>query len=141
MISFHGRTFSLMILYAISLHLAWSVILLFDASAMNATAVHALIRWGVSSSSLAAIIAACALMALFALFLKPTWALMLLLPQQILLMMSASGAIDAIWIAQFADGVVRDRGFIAADQLYSVLAAAGHTLAIIRHAMHSNHDR
>lgn len=136
MIDVAGRSFSIMILYAVTLHLAWATILQFDPSAMDATALHALSRWGLSPTSLSILIAACAIAALAALSTrKPTWMLFLLLPQQILLMMSASGAIEAIWVSQFADGVVRPRGFIAADQLYSVLAAVGHTTAIIRHAI------
>jgi hypothetical protein len=45
-------------------------------------------------------------------------------------MMSAAGAIEAMWLGQFADGVLRPTAFIAADQMYTVLAALGHTVAI-----------
>jgi len=45
-------------------------------------------------------------------------------------MMSAAGAIEAIFISQYADGVLRPWAFIAADQVYSIIAALGHTLAM-----------
>lgn len=128
------RYISIMVIYAISLHLAWAFILLIDESAVNATALNALYRYIHPPIFLAVAVAAAALLALVAVFTRPSWTLVLLLPQQVLLMMSAAGAIEAIWTAQFADGVVRTRGFIAADQFYSVLAAIGHTAAIILQA-------
>ncbi len=70
-----------------------------------------------------------------------SWVVVLLLPQQILLMMGVSGAIEAIWLSQFADGVLRPRAFIAADQINSVLAAIGHTVAIISHALNKLPNR
>lgn len=129
------RSISIMVLYAISLHLAWAILLLIDESAVNATAVNALFRYVHPPIVLAIAVASAALLALVAMVTRPTWTLVLLLPQQILLMMSAAGAIEAIWSAQFADGVIRSSAFIAADQLYSVLAAIGHTFAIIMQAL------
>ncbi len=60
------------------------------------------------------------------------------MPQQILLMMSAAGAVESMWLGQFADGVLRPHTFIIADQIYSILAAIGHTVAIIMHARRIN---
>lgn len=134
MISWHNHSLSIMVFYAVLLHLVWAGILLFDDSAINATAVNALYRYIGPTMLLAAVVAAAALSAAYAMFSNTSWTLILLLPQQILLMMSAAGCIEAIWASQFADGVLRPRGFIAADQIYSVLAAIGHTLAIIAHA-------
>lgn len=133
MITFRDHSVSIMVSYAVALHLAWAVILLIDHSAVNATAVHALHRW-IALPWLPASVALAALCAVCAMAWNSRWTLVLLLPQQILLMMSAAGAVEAIWLSQFADGVIRARAFIAADQLYSVLAAMGHTLAIIAHA-------
>jgi hypothetical protein len=147
-VKYLSATISLMVLYAVSLHLVWAVILVFDSSAINATAVNALYRavellgWPEADSVLLLTVLVCsvALCALVALTLHHTgraraWILLLLVPQQAVLFISAAGAIDAIWNAQFADGVIRDRGFIAADQFYSILAALWHTLAIIRQAL------
>ena len=39
-----------------------------------------------------------------------------------------------MWLAQFADGVLRPASFIAADQVYSVLAAFCHTIALITYS-------
>ena len=135
MISMNDRSISIMVLYAIALHLSWSFILLFDHGAINATAVHALARYIYPVGLLVWVIAGAALAALVALLTRSIWTVVLLLPQQVLLMMSASGAVEAIWLSQFADGVIRSRAFIAADQLYSVLAAIGHTMAITIHAL------
>jgi len=126
---------SIMVLYAVALHLSWSIILLFDYAAINATAVNALARYIQPPGFLLCVIAAAAIAALIGLATRAPWIILLLLPQQVLLMMSASGAIEAIWLSQFADGVIRSRAFIAADQLYSVLAAIGHTAAITIHAL------
>lgn len=136
MIRYHNIHLSIMVLYAVALHMVWAVILVNDASATNATAVHAVSRFIKDPETLAAVIFSAAAFALIGLFsYRVPLFVMLLLPQQVLLVISAAGAIEAMWLSQFADGVVRPRGFIAADQIYSVLAAAGHTIAIIAHAV------
>jgi hypothetical protein len=133
-----ARSISIMVLYAIALHLSWAVILLFDHQAINATALNALARYIYPPELLVWVIASAAIAALIALSTRRPWIVLLLLPQQVLLMMSASGAAEAIWLSQFADGVIRSRSFIAADQLYSILAAIGHTAAITIHAIRVN---
>jgi hypothetical protein len=60
----------------------------------------------------------------------------MLLPQQTLLMISACGAILAIYFSRYADGVVRPRPFIAADQIHVILAALGHTTAVVAYVLH-----
>lgn len=130
-----GRYISIMVMYAVALHLAWAVVLLFDNSATGATAVDALFRFIYPIPVLSAVLAVAGGMAFWAMFTREPWVVLLLIPQQILLMMSAVGAIEAMWLQQFADGVVRDFGFIAADQMHIVLAAIGHTAAIVAHAL------
>ena len=71
------------------------------------------------------------LLAIGALFLHFPWNAVFLIPQQSLLLVSAAGAITAMVLSQFADGVVRPRAFIAADQMHIVLAALGHGAAIV----------
>lgn len=134
MLSISERPVSIMVGYAIVLHLTWAIIILFDPVAVNATAVAALYRHIQPPIVLACVIASASLLAIAGLYTRVPWIVFLLMPQQILLMMSAAGAVEAIWTAQFADGVIRPRAFIAADQLYSVFAAIGHTIAIIAHA-------
>lgn len=138
MIRINNHPVSIMVLYAIALHLAWASILWFDDAATNATALNALFRYIQPTGLLSFVIASAAIAALVALFTENPWVVILLLPQQVLLMMSAAGATEAMWLAQFADGVLRPRAFIVADQLYSVLAAVGHTAAITFHALRVN---
>lgn len=137
MFLFQKRPISIMVLFAITLHLWWAGLLFADKSALGATGVHAIAQYLGSSDLLPTIIGGAALMALWGLFAttSPFWIVVWLLPQQVLLVASASGAIEAMWLAQFADGVLRPRAFIAADQMYSVLAAVGHTIAIIVHTV------
>lgn len=128
------RTVSIMVLFSVALHLTWAVLIMHDNSAMNATAVHGVGRFITSPELLAWTFASAAWFAVLGMFTKVPWIILLLIPQQILLMFSAAGVIESVWIAQFADGVVRSRSFLAADQSYSVLAAIGHSLAMIAHA-------
>lgn len=134
MFTSYNRQISIMVVYAITLHLCWCAFILIDPAAVNATAVHALARYIHPPPFLAGVIFGVAILAIAGLFTRTPWIVILLAPQQIILMMSASGAIEAIWNSQFADGIIRPRAFLAADQIYSVLAAFGHTAAIIAHA-------
>lgn len=126
--------YSIMVMYATALHLTWASVLTFADSALGATAVEALYRYIYPAPVLTIALTSAALMAICAMFTRVPWIVFLLLPQQALLCMSAAGAIEAMWLGQFADGVQRDFGFIAVDQMHIVLAAVGHTLAIIAHA-------
>jgi hypothetical protein len=117
------------ILYAVLLHLTWAVVLFLSDSAGNATAIHALLDlvpryWAV------AIYGGVGLIALYGM-IKIRICLYCLLPQQFILMVSAVGAVYAMWTGHFADGVARSVPFIIADQVSGVLAALGHTYAII----------
>lgn len=135
MLIFRKQAVSIMVMYAISLHLFWAAIILIDDSSVHATAVHALFRYIAPPVLLSAFILFAALLATLGLFTHVPWIVVMLMPQQILLMMSAAGAVEAIWLSQFADGVIRPRSFVAADQIYSILAAFWHTVAIIAHAI------
>lgn len=134
MLSFRSRPISIMIGFSILLHLVWAATILVDDSAVGATALSALHRYVQDPRYLSGLIASAAFLAFGALWTKRPWIVLLLIPQQILLCMSAAGAIEAMWLSQFADGVFRPRAFIIADQCYCVLAAIGHTVAIVVHA-------
>lgn len=136
MIKIHGHALSIMVLYAVTLHYAWAIALFFDDSAAMATGIHSLERF-ISMPVLPWAIASAATMALIGIFVYSPWFLMLLLPQQFMLMISAAGAIDAISMEQFADGTMRPFWFVLADQCNSVFAAVWHTVAIIAHARRS----
>jgi hypothetical protein len=56
--------------------------------------------------------------------------LLLILPQQFLLLVSMGGAIEAVVKGVYADGTVRPSVFIFVDQFPAILIACFHTLAI-----------
>lgn len=134
MILVGDRYISLMVLFSVALHLLWAVLIFHDHSAVNATAVHGVGKFIESPILLAMTFAGVAWCATLGIFTRLPWIVLLLIPQQIVLLFSAVGVVEAIWLAQFADGVVRSRSFLAADQIYTVLAAVGHTFAMIAHA-------
>lgn len=125
---------SILVSCAIVLHVFWAAMVMLDHAALNANAVNVLHRYIQSPGLLIALLVLSSVLATVAIFSTRAWTVFLLMPQQILLMASASGAIDSIWLGQFADGVLRPHAFIAADQIYSVIIALGHTVAIIIHA-------
>lgn len=133
MFIFRQRYVSVMILSAVVLHFLWAGCVFYSDDALGPTGVAALARY-IPAVILPWSILTAAVLALVALSLRPAWFLLMLMPQQILLLMSASGAIEAIWLGQFADGVVRSRVFLLADQFYSILVCIGHTTAIALHA-------
>jgi hypothetical protein len=62
---------------------------------------------------------------------NPFHRILLLLPQQSLLVISALGALSAIISGHFADGVVRPWGFIMADQFPIILSAILYSVSIV----------
>jgi hypothetical protein len=140
MIVLFRRQVSIMVLYAITLHLGWAWFLLRPGAAdvLNVNAIHAIHQWPMtiiagSAPALAAVIAGAALLALIGLLTDSPWGALLLIPQQTLLTFSAAGAIDSVFLGHFADGAPYPPDFIGADQLYSILAAIFHTMAIYAH--------
>ncbi len=121
----------IIILYCILLHLSWAGIVYWDHDATGATAVNALFRIFGSIEALIVALITTSVLAIVALFTRVPWAVVLLSPQQSLLLISASGAIGAMVLSMFADGVIRPRAFIIADQMHIVLAAVGHAFAIV----------
>ena len=121
-----------MVMYAVVLHLTWAVLVWLDPAAVNSTPVHSIFRFIRSETILPFVLVCAAALALIGNLSRNHWALLLLIPQQTILMMAASGSIDAIWTSQYADGEVRNQAFIAADQANSILAAFGHTWALVR---------
>lgn len=135
MIEINKHAISIMVLFAILLHLWWTGLILIDPAALNATGVSSLRFHGASPGVVAAMTFFAAIFASIGIFTRQPWVVLLLLPQQVLLMMSMAGAIEAMWLGQYADGVVRPHAMIMADQGYSLFAAICHTMAIIAHAL------
>lgn len=134
MLKVKDRPISIMVIYCCILHLEWAALLFIDPAAAGATPVSALHRFVGSIGFLQFTLILASALALTGLSVKSPWGVLYLIPQQCLLMISAVGALRAIYLGQFADGVLRPYAFIAADQLHIVLAALGHATAIIVHA-------
>ena len=127
------RSLPVMIIYAIALHICWGVLGTIDDTTYLSTAASAPFHlFGNLTALVCIVVAVSALTGLIARFRSPLTSLMCMLPQQSLLIISAVGAAHAIYLGQFADGVVRSRFFIAADQVPAILAAIGHTVSMLR---------
>lgn len=135
MVTICQRQVSITVLFAITLHLFWASCLLIDLAPLGVNAINALHRFIQPPPLLVATLVGVALLAGIGIFHRNRWAVLLLVPQQAILFMSAYGGVQSAWLGQFADGVLRPHTFIASDQIYSVLLAIFHTVAIIAHAM------
>lgn len=137
MLTIGARRISLLICSAIVLHFFWAAMIAVDQASLNANALSILYRYVHEPMALAVILCGSSACAIASLVIRsPTTALMLI-PQQLILMASASNSVDAIWLGRFADGVTRSHAFIAADQVYAIILAIGHTLALVSHVLES----
>lgn len=121
---------SVIILYGIVLHAVWATALFFDAAVRGVTAIWEISTWAPAPYT-KFVLAAVAFLAGVALFFDGLRRTALLLPQQTILFLSAVGAVEAMYLSAYADGVLRPRAFLIADQLPAVLLAVAHTIAII----------
>jgi hypothetical protein len=119
---------------AVLLHLTWCVLLLLpDTHAPGATPVYEVVRLAGSPWRAAVLLGSVALTAMWGALrrLPPGLKIYFLLPQQLVLGISAAGSILAMYNSHYADGVPRAASFIIADQLAVVLTWMFHTLAIL----------
>ena len=127
---------------AIATHLWWgSLLLLYADDVTGITAIKHTMDLGFSPVGLGcvyigvSVTASCGLLGVFDRYVPKDYhwfvTLIEVLPQQSLLVYSAIGAIQAIVASQFADGVIRPRAFIAADQFPAVALCVFHTCAIL----------
>lgn len=115
---------SSIIAFAITLHILWGIGLLISPSPQNITAIAALVKLGMASpAGIGVLYLTVALSALLGMTLCLRVGLFFLLPQALMLCLSASGALKAMWCGCFADGVVRDSSFLVADQAPAVITA------------------
>jgi len=120
-----------MIWYAIILHWVWGIMLLSSNSPLNITAIHAMTQMHMSSAPVVGILyLLSALLAVVALAAPRIVGAILLIPQQLLLTVSAIGALMAMFSGSFADGVIRPIPFLVADQAPAVVAAVCHFLSV-----------
>ncbi len=135
MITIGKNPVSIIIIYAVLLHISWSVIGYLDPSSYGATALSGLYEIFGKYTSMGCFLVAG--LAIIGLWIKPSLGgLSAMLPQQAFLMISAFGAAHAIGVGHFSDGTVRAAAFIAADQMPAIIAAIGHTIAIVQRAVH-----
>lgn len=119
---------------AILLHLVWVVLLLKPGShAGQSTPVHEVVALTGAPWRAAILLSVVASAAVFgtARSLTARDKILFVLPQQLILGVSAAGALLAMWRSRYADGVPRPGTFIVADQLAIVLTWGFHTAAII----------
>jgi hypothetical protein len=118
--------------YAVLLHATWVVMLLLDSRSTAATAVHGPAELFPNHYGLALLLVTVAGCATGAIFMRLSrLKIALLVPQQIMLGISAAAAVQAMAAKHFADGVARPRGFIIADQVPAVIALVVHSLTIV----------
>ena len=129
------RTHPWMIWYAVLLHTLWAFLLLASRKPYGATPLH--VYSPLPRVLMAGVLLAASALAAWAITRhQPSWqTLAALLPQQAILTASAYAAVAAVVAAHYADGVIRPRPFILADQAPAILAFALHTAAVVD--MHS----
>lgn len=120
--------------FAVMLHLLWAGLLLFSENPLHITAMYALawlfpMRFGLAIVLVS--VAACATYGIMRHSASVGARTMLLLPQQLVLAISAAGAARAMWLGAYADGVPRSHFFIVADQAPAIFAMFIHSATII----------
>ena len=103
----------------IIMHLAQGVLLAFYETAGNTTSTATLVKLIPNHSIAGIVLIAVALLSAYQLFMG--YSKWLLLPQFLALVAAMNGATLAIWNSAFADGVIRSRPFIAADQMIYIV--------------------
>lgn len=117
---------------AVALHAIWAIGLVFDPDAIHATALHAMLAVTGAALPAAGVFAAVATLAAVGMMTgRMPVRVILILPQHVVLWISVAGAVYAMWLGQYADGVARDHWFLIVDQVPVVLIACGHTAALL----------
>jgi hypothetical protein len=141
-----GRFISLMVVCGIALHYIWAILVLVNTDALNSTPLASLHNFfdhfGVEARQLALILVLSSISSSVAMwFDRAKLAPLLLLPQQILLIIAATGCFSAAWLGEYADGVPRAHAHILSDQLPMILIAAFYSIAIIFYALRADNAR
>ena len=120
--------------FAIVQHIVWGVLMLFSAEPTKVTAIFTTFVVMHNRPALAMMFIMVGLLSLWTMrrTTAESYDLWASMPQQFLLMASATGAIMAVVAGHFGDGAVYSRWFIAADQLPAVLLAVLHTACLLR---------
>ncbi len=139
------RYFPTVVALAVALHLLWCAGILLEPSSVFATAPSAaLVLMGLVTGSQqwapAILFFVVAMMAGYGLCIRSPWRHLWMVPQHAVLSISAIGALHAMWLGQFADGVQRTRWFLIVDQSPIVLITLAHLTALILISKEA-HDR
>jgi hypothetical protein len=122
---------SLVVMFAIAAHLITGVVLIVDPDAAASTGPASVVQLLFDSpllAGLAMLVAAVLAVAAHLYRSIRSWAFW---PQQLLLIVAAVGALVAVVMGNYADGVSRPTLFIATDQLLVMLLPIFHALAIV----------
>ena len=124
--------------FAVLQHLTWAVLLLYGGE-LHTTAIDSVITRIKPYPLSAAALIVISLLSMAAILMpkntRQQWlsALYLSIPQQFVLFLSAGGAMTAVINGSFADGVLRPRAFILADQIPAILTALLHFAALMEY--------
>lgn len=119
--------------YAILLHLVWGVTLFQSSAPLGITAISTVVKLGLTSAATAGVLyISVALLAFMSLFMPARTAAMFLIPQSVVLLTGAWGAVTAMVLGRFPDGVIRTPAFLITDQAPAVLIAFLHACVIWR---------
>jgi hypothetical protein len=114
--------------YVTAIHLVWAACIALSKESLNVTALFVFRSVGYRAIAMA-VLGASSLSAIYAIYAgEDVW----LIPQQIVVVLTAIGALHAIKAGQFLDGVKRSRAFLLADQANVICIAIWHTLIFVR---------
>jgi hypothetical protein len=121
--------------YALTLHILQGVPVLMSIDATRSTPVYALLRFLPTHNHVVlGLVMICASIASI-IAMRSTGNRLadtaLMLPQQILLLVSAGGSVAAILASQYADGTPAPLAHILTDQIPGVIAAVLHSYALL----------
>lgn len=119
---------------AVGMHFVWAIGIFLDPESVHATGPHALLAFaelfGCGSNTVALICAVVGTLAAIGMVIDGRWRrLAFIAPQHVVLWISSAGAMNAMYLGQFADGVQRTSWFLVVDQCLVILVAIGHLVA------------
>ncbi len=118
--------------YVIAVHIIRGILLLMSPEPANITTIHTIVSMDLATvRGIGVLYLSVACLALQGLFIPGKAAIPFLLPQGIVVSLAAAGAVKAMALGTYADGVVRSPLFIMADQVPAVIIAAMYWLLIV----------
>lgn len=120
----------LILCYAVILHAAWGVMLLFSSNQLRTTPLaYTTLHFGQQFGG--AVIFVSALLAVYGLYNPGLVGLLISLPQNALLFVAATSGVVSAVTGHYPDGVIRPHEFILTDQLPMIGLAPLHALALV----------